>query len=202
MVGGKTSWLTRTASSLNLYGLHSTGTLEGAKTRGAWNNTEGHAGGQGPSGSCDQMKASGLRGRGGAGFPTGLKWTFMPKQSDATVPHYLVVNADESEPGTCKDREILRHDPAPADRRLHHRRASRCSAHAGLHLHAGRVSCASASASRAAIKAGLRSQADRQGQQVHGWDFDSTSTTAPAPISAARKPRCWKASRARRASRA
>ena len=56
------------------------------------------------------MKASGLRGRGGAGFPTGLKWSFMPKQSDGR-PHYLVVNADESEPGTCKDREIMRHDP-------------------------------------------------------------------------------------------
>jgi NADH-quinone oxidoreductase subunit F len=56
------------------------------------------------------MKASGLRGRGGAGFPTGLKWSFMPKESDGR-PSYLVVNADESEPGTCKDREILRHDP-------------------------------------------------------------------------------------------
>ena len=55
------------------------------------------------------MKASGLRGRGGAGFPTGLKWSFMPKQSER--PCYLVVNADESEPGTCKDRDILRHDP-------------------------------------------------------------------------------------------
>ena len=49
-------------------------------------------------------------GRGGAGFPTGLKWSFMPKKSDGR-PHYLVVNADESEPGTCKDREIMRHDP-------------------------------------------------------------------------------------------
>ncbi len=56
------------------------------------------------------MKASGLRGRGGAGFPTGLKWSFMPKEIGER-PHYLVVNADESEPGTCKDREILRHDP-------------------------------------------------------------------------------------------
>ena len=55
------------------------------------------------------MKDSGLRGRGGAGFPTGMKWSFMPKQP--TGPVYLVVNADESEPGTCKDREILRHDP-------------------------------------------------------------------------------------------
>ena len=57
------------------------------------------------------MKASGLRGRGGAGFPTGLKWSFMPKVVDPKRPHYLVVNADESEPGTCKDREILRNDP-------------------------------------------------------------------------------------------
>ncbi|MCC7101383.1 MAG: NADH-quinone oxidoreductase subunit F, partial [Rubrivivax sp.] len=57
-----------------------------------------------------EVKASGLRGRGGAGFPTGLKWSFMPKQSDGR-PSYLVVNADESEPGTCKDREIMRHDP-------------------------------------------------------------------------------------------
>ncbi len=55
------------------------------------------------------MKDSGLRGRGGAGFPTGLKWSFMPKTSDR--PRYLVVNADESEPGTCKDRDILRNDP-------------------------------------------------------------------------------------------
>jgi NADH-quinone oxidoreductase subunit F len=55
------------------------------------------------------VKSSGLRGRGGAGFPTGMKWSFMPKQSDR--PCYLVVNADESEPGTCKDRDIIRHDP-------------------------------------------------------------------------------------------
>ncbi len=59
----------------------------------------------------NEMKASGLRGRGGAGFPTGLKWSFMPKESTDGRPSYLVVNADESEPGTCKDREIMRHDP-------------------------------------------------------------------------------------------
>ena len=58
----------------------------------------------------DEIKASGLRGRGGAGFPSGLKYSFMPKVSDGR-PSYLVVNADESEPGTCKDREIMRHDP-------------------------------------------------------------------------------------------
>src|SRR5262249_58517757 len=57
----------------------------------------------------NEIKESGLRGRGGAGFPTGLKWSFMPKESSR--PTYLVVNADESEPGTCKDRDILRNDP-------------------------------------------------------------------------------------------
>ena len=58
----------------------------------------------------EELRVSNLRGRGGAGFPTGMKWSFMPKQSDGR-PSYLVVNADESEPGTCKDRDIIRHDP-------------------------------------------------------------------------------------------
>lgn len=58
----------------------------------------------------DEIKASGLRGRGGAGFPSGMKWSFMNKPSDGR-PKYLVVNADEGEPGTCKDRDIMRHDP-------------------------------------------------------------------------------------------
>ncbi len=64
----------------------------------------------GPDWVIDEIKKSGLRGRGGAGFPTGLKYSFMPKVSDGR-PSYLVINGDESEPGTCKDREILRHDP-------------------------------------------------------------------------------------------
>ncbi|QYJ00380.1 NADH-quinone oxidoreductase subunit NuoF [Thalassovita mediterranea] len=92
----------------NLYGAHSPG-LEAAKKRGAWHLTREMLQ-QTPEWICDQIKASGLRGRGGAGFPTGLKWTFMPKEV-RDRPHYLVVNADESEPGTCKDREIMRHDP-------------------------------------------------------------------------------------------
>ena len=92
----------------NLYGLHDWG-LEGARARGAWDGTKAILE-KGRDWIINEMKASGLRGRGGAGFPTGLKWSFMPRQSDGR-PHYLVVNADESEPGTCKDREILRHDP-------------------------------------------------------------------------------------------
>ena len=94
---------------LNLYGLHDWG-LEGAKQRGAWNGTADIIA-LGKDWICDQMKASGLRGRGGAGFATGLKWTFMPKEVRPGRPHYLLINADESEPGTCKDREVLRHDP-------------------------------------------------------------------------------------------
>jgi NADH-quinone oxidoreductase subunit F len=93
----------------NLYGLHDWG-LEGARRRGAWDGTKAIID-KGRDWIIAEMKASGLRGRGGAGFPTGLKWSFMPKESTDGRPSYLVVNADESEPGTCKDREIMRHDP-------------------------------------------------------------------------------------------
>jgi NADH-quinone oxidoreductase subunit F len=93
----------------NLYGLHDWG-LEGARQRGAWNGTSDIIA-LGRDWIIDQMKGSGLRGRGGAGFATGLKWSFMPKEAKPERPHLLVINADESEPGTCKDREILRHDP-------------------------------------------------------------------------------------------
>src|ERR687889_969754 len=92
----------------NLYGFHSPG-LQAAQMRGAWDGTKFLIE-KGRDWIVAEMKESGLRGRGGAGFPTGLKWSFMPKESDGR-PSYLVVNADESEPGTCKDREIMRHDP-------------------------------------------------------------------------------------------
>src|ERR1700677_1765291 len=64
---------------------------------------------QGPDWIVEEMKASGLRGRGGAGFSTGMKWSFVPKQ--AAKPKYILVNGDESEPGTCKDHLIFEHDP-------------------------------------------------------------------------------------------
>ena len=92
----------------NLYGQHDW-TLAGARARGGWQDTKTFIE-RGRDWITNEVKGSGLRGRGGAGFPTALKWTFMPKVSDGR-PHYLVVNADESEPGTCKDRDILRHDP-------------------------------------------------------------------------------------------
>jgi NADH-quinone oxidoreductase subunit F len=92
----------------NLYGTGDAG-LAGARARGDWDDTKALLV-RGRDAIVAEIKDSGLRGRGGAGFPTGLKWSFMPKEPDGR-PAYLVVNADESEPGTCKDRDILRHDP-------------------------------------------------------------------------------------------
>ena len=91
----------------NLYG-QSDWRLDEARRRGDWDGTKELIL-KGREWIVEQVKESGLRGRGGAGFPTGLKWSFMPKESDR--PTYLVVNADESEPGTCKDRDILRNEP-------------------------------------------------------------------------------------------
>ena len=91
----------------NIYGFQDSG-LAGAKARGHWAGTKEFID-KGHDWIIGEVKASGLRGRGGAGFPTGLKWSFMPKAD--TRPSYLVINADESEPGSCKDREIMRHEP-------------------------------------------------------------------------------------------
>jgi len=86
----------------------------GARTYAGWVERGGYQGlrkalGMTPDAIIEELKASGLRGRGGAGFPTGLKWSFMPKGDGK--PHYLCCNADESEPGTFKDREIMRWTP-------------------------------------------------------------------------------------------
>jgi len=93
----------------NLYGFQSYD-LKAAQHRGDWDKTADIIK-LGNDKIINEMKASGLRGRGGAGFPTGLKWSFMPKESPDGRPSFLVINADESEPGSCKDRGILRNDP-------------------------------------------------------------------------------------------
>ncbi|QKG71666.1 NADH-quinone oxidoreductase subunit NuoF [Erythrobacter mangrovi] len=93
----------------NLYGYQDWG-LKAAQARGDWDDTKSLIA-RGQDAIIEEVKASGLRGRGGAGFPTGLKWSFMPKESRDGRPSFLVINADESEPGSCKDREIIRHDP-------------------------------------------------------------------------------------------
>jgi NADH-quinone oxidoreductase subunit F len=93
----------------NLYGFQEPW-LKAAEQRGDWDNTKGLMA-TGQDAIIEVVKASGLRGRGGAGFPTGMKWGFMPKDPKPGKPNILAVNADESEPGSCKDREIIRHDP-------------------------------------------------------------------------------------------
>ncbi len=93
----------------NLYGWLGAD-LKSARARGNWNGTKELLA-KGRDVIIDEVKKSELRGRGGAGFPTGMKWSFMPKESKDGRPSYLVINADESEPGTCKDRDIIRHEP-------------------------------------------------------------------------------------------
>ena len=93
----------------NLYRTGKPG-LEGARERGDWNGTKDLLA-LGREGIVEAIKKSGLRGRGGAGFGAGMKWSFMPKEINPARPHYLLINADEGEPGTCKDREILRSEP-------------------------------------------------------------------------------------------
>jgi NADH-quinone oxidoreductase subunit F len=150
----------------NLYGRHDW-QLAGARARGAWDGTKGFIE-KGRDWIIDEVKASGLRGRGGAGFPTGLKWSFMPKQSDGR-PHYLVVNADESEPGTCKDREIMRHDP--------HLLVEGClyagvamSAHAGYIYIRGEYIRERERLQHAIDEAYAARLIGKN--NVHGWDFD------------------------------
>ncbi|MBE0531481.1 MAG: NADH-quinone oxidoreductase subunit NuoF [Rhodospirillales bacterium] len=92
----------------NLYGLSIPG-LAGAQARGDWKDSRELLA-KGRDWLIEEIKASGLRGRGGAGFSAGMKWSFMPKEIGAR-PHFLLINADEGEPGTCKDRDILRNEP-------------------------------------------------------------------------------------------
>ncbi|HEX8526246.1 NADH-quinone oxidoreductase subunit NuoF [Allosphingosinicella sp.] len=93
----------------NLYGFQDW-RLKAAKKRGDYDGLKDLLA-IAPDDIIDIVKQSGLRGRGGAGFPTGMKWSFMPKEPSPGRPNFLVINADESEPGSCKDREIIRHDP-------------------------------------------------------------------------------------------
>jgi len=93
----------------NVYGFQGAD-LKTAQGRGDWDKTADLMK-LGQDKIIEIVKESGLRGRGGAGFPTGMKWSFMPKEPTPGRPNFLVINADESEPGSCKDREIIRHDP-------------------------------------------------------------------------------------------
>ncbi|MCP1335597.1 NADH-quinone oxidoreductase subunit NuoF [Futiania mangrovi] len=150
----------------NLYGFGDPG-LAGARARGDWDGTKALIE-KGRDWVISEMKESGLRGRGGAGFPTGLKWSFMPKESDGR-PHYLVVNADESEPGTCKDREIMRGDP--------HKLIEGCliasfamGAHA-CYIYIRGEYIAERKALQRAVDEAYEARLIGK-NNVHGWDFD------------------------------
>ena len=150
----------------NLYGQDDWG-LEGAKRRGSWSGTKDLLD-KGRDWLTNEVKASGLRGRGGAGFSTGLKWSFMPKVSDGR-PHYLVVNADESEPGTCKDREILRHDP-------HHLVEGCLIAGRAMDAHTAYIYVRGEfMRERHRLEAAVQQAYDARligKDNIHGWDFD------------------------------
>jgi NADH-quinone oxidoreductase subunit F len=150
----------------NLYGLHDR-SLKGARERGLWDGTKEILA-RGRDSIIDEMKKSGLRGRGGAGFPTGLKWSFMPKESDGR-PHYLVVNADESEPGTCKDREIMRHEP-------HHLVEGCLIASFAMGAHACFIYIRGEYIrEREALQAAIDEAYEARligKNNIHGWDFD------------------------------
>ena len=139
-----------------------------------------------PDQVIDEVKKSNLRGRGGAGFPTGMKWSFVPKESGK--PKYILCNADESEPGTCKDRPLMELAPAPADRRHDHRRPRRGRA-SRLHLHSRRISLRPRHRRRR-HRRGLRRAAI---SAKTSWAAASTSicprTPARAPTSAAKNRR-------------
>jgi len=150
----------------NLYGFEDW-TLEGARRRGQWSGTRGFID-EGRDWIIEQLKASGLRGRGGAGFPTGLKMSFMPKETDGR-PHYLVVNADESEPGTCKDREILRHDPHLLVEGCLLAGRAMSAHHCYIYVRGEYIR------EREHLEAAVRQAYDARligKDNVHGWDFD------------------------------
>ena len=144
-----------------------------------------------PAAITEEVKKSNLRGLGGAGFPTGTKWSFIPKNH--TGPVYLVINADEGEPGTFKDRYLLERDPhALIEGMLIAARAIRSAL--GLRLHPRRVRAAVAPLQRGR-EGGVRRRPARARAST------SSCTAAPAPTSAARRPDCCRRWKARRAGR-
>jgi NADH-quinone oxidoreductase subunit F len=149
----------------NIYGSHDW-RLAGARQRGLWDDTKRLID-KGHDWIINEIKASGLRGRGGAGFPTGLKWSFMPKNDPR--PSYLVVNADESEPGSCKDREIMRHDP-------HHLVEGCLLASYAMRAHTCFIYVRGEFIrERERLEAAVREAYDAKligKNNVHGWDFD------------------------------
>ena len=182
----------------NLYGVHDW-RLAGARKRGNWDNTKALIE-KGRDWIIDEMKKSGLRGRGGAGFPTGLKWSFMPKQSDGRPS----LSRRQRRRVRARHLQRPRHHAARSahaarrlpDRELRDERARL------LHLRARRIPSSSASASKPRSRNATTPASSARTRQAPAGISTATSTTAPALTSAVKKPRCSKASKARRACRA
>jgi hypothetical protein len=153
-----------------------------------------------PDDVIDTVKASGLRGRGGAGFPTGLKWSFMPKGYDGQK--YLVCNSDESEPGTCHDREVLRYNPHALVEGMAIAGYA-MGATVGYNYIRGEFIDEPVPRFEAAVKEAY--EAGLLGKNIGGSVVPASTSTctplsAPARISAVRKRRCSSRSKASRAS--
>ena len=116
----------------------------------------------------EEVKKSGLRGRGGAGFPTGVKWSFMPRK--APMQKYLVCNSDESEPGTCHDRDILRYNPHALDRRHGASAATRSARPSATTTSAASSWTSRCRASKQALKEAYA--AGLLGKNIHGSGID------------------------------
>ena len=151
-----------------------------------------------PEKIIEEVKASGLRGRGGAGFPAGLKWSFM-SSPNIKGQKYVVCNSDESEPGTCKDRDILRFNPHTTVEGM----AIACyamGATVGYNYLRGEFmdepSGGSTTPCARLMPPGI--SAGTRWVRISPWTF--TPRSAPGPTSAARKPRCWNRWKARKGS--
>ena len=151
-----------------------------------------------PGDVTDELMASGLRGRGGAGFPSGKKISFIPK---ANVDKYLVCNADESEPGTFKDRELMQKSPHMLIEGIVIARL-RGGRDEVLHLHPRRVRRAGRHPRRGDRRGGARRASSARTSSARASRCRSCCTAAPAPTSAARRPACWTRWRASAATRA
>ncbi len=147
----------------------------------------------------DEVKKSGIRGRGGAGFPTGVKMSFMPRT--APMQKYLVCNSDESEPGTCHDRDILRYNPHALVEGLAIESYA-IGATVAYNYIRGEFMAEPMPRFESALKEAYAAGLLGKNMQGSGIDRTSTRSSAPAPTSAARRPRCSSRSRASRASRA
>ncbi len=157
------------------------------------------AGGMTQEQVIDQVKASGLRGRGGAGFPTGMKWSFMPRTSP--IQKYVVCNSDESEPGTCHDRDILRFNPHALIEGMAIGGFA-MGATVGYNYIRGEFLGEPVPRFEAALRRPTTRDCWARTSRVRTSPSICTPSSAPAPTSAARRRRCWTRWKASRASRA